>query len=579
MDHTECYSSWLDSPKVDNATKSEIRSMIGNDEELKFRFGSYIRFGTAGLRSKMGAGTNLINVYTVAHVTEGVAKLILSLGEETVRRGVIISYDNRNNSSLYARRSAEVLASSGIPVYLFDDVRPTPELSFGIRYLGCIAGINITASHNPKEYNGYKLYWEDGSQPTKDLVKAVRGHIETTDIFDDVPIGDPKNGLIKKIGKEVDLAFLESVMKEAVSPETVEKAADSFSVVYTPLFGAGAKFVPEILRRIGLRKIYPVEEQMIHDGDFPGLIKPNPEYPDAFRLGIELALNKGSDLIIATDPDADRVGVMAKDRSGDFRVITGNQMGCLLLDYILTELNDSSSLPADAYAVKTIVTTELAEKICNKYNVKIYNVLTGFKFIAEIIRDRELEGNRSFILGFEESYGYLKGLHARDKDSVVTSMLICEMAAHYHLKGMTLIDALNDLFSRYGSYSEDTSEIYMEGHNGKDKIDSMMDSLRNATPEKFCNDKVVAYRDYLTGKCKNLITGDETETGLPESNVLYYKTENGNTVVIRPSGTEPKIKFYVMCSADSIDSADNAVKGYKATIEQLLGLEAGSLKK
>ena len=579
MDYTEVYEAWLHSPKIDADTKNEIRSLLDDEKELKHRFGSYLKFGTAGLRAKMGAGTNRMNVYTVAHVTEGVARFIKTLGDASMARGVAIAHDNRNNSSLFARRAAEVLAHSGIRVYLFDDVRPTPELSFAVRYLNCVAGINITASHNPKEYNGYKLYGPDGAQPTEETVSTVRSFVDKIDILEDVPITDPKNGLIRSIGSEVDLAFLDAVLGESVNPDVVKRASESLSVVYTPLFGAGAKFVPEIMRRIGLNKIYTVDEQMVHDGDFPGLLKPNPEYPESFKLGIELAKRVDSDLIIATDPDADRVGVMVKGKDGEFRTITGNQMGSLLLFYILTALKEQNKLSPDAYAVKTIVTTDMAEVICESFGVKLYNVLTGFKFISEVIREHEENGTGSFILGFEESYGYLKGLHARDKDSVVTSMLICEMAAYYHLRGMTLLDALDELFENYGYFSEDTSEIYEDGVDGLEKIAAMMDTLRNNYPEKIGGSPVVSVRDYLSGTIKDLKTGNITPTGLPTSNVMYFRTAAGNTVVARPSGTEPKIKFYVLARGADRKSALDAVASCKGTIEDKFSLRRGSLKK
>ncbi len=579
MDYKTVYESWLDSPKIDGETKDEIISLLSDEEELRYRFSSSLRFGTAGLRAKMGAGTNLMNVYTVAHVTEGLSRLIKSLGPAAMARGVVIAYDSRINSALFAKRAAEVLAFSGIRVYLFDDVRPTPELSFGIRYLKCTAGINITASHNPKEYNGYKLYWDDGSQPTSETIERLGTILNDVDLLTDVPITSPPDGFIRMIGKEVDLAFLDAVQNESVYPAAVEKAADSLSVVYTPLFGAGASFVPEIMKRIGLHRIYTVSEQMVHDGNFPGLLKPNPEYPASFELGIKIAREVDSDLVIATDPDADRVGVMAKDKSGQFRTISGNQMGCLLLDFILTAMKEQNKLPSDAYAVKTIVTTDMAEVICRKFGVKIYNVLTGFKYISEVIRKHEEEGHGTFILGFEESYGYLKGLHSRDKDSVVASMLICEMAAYYAGLGMTLSDALDALYLKYGYFREDTSEIYKDGPGGKDEIAGMMENLRGHMPKELGGSPVVNVRDYLTGKSVDLLTGTEERTDLPTSNVLYFKTAAGNTVVARPSGTEPKIKFYVICRGTDSESAYRAVTTCKSSIEDFFSLKRGSLRK
>ncbi|MBR7033388.1 MAG: phospho-sugar mutase [Clostridia bacterium] len=579
MEYSEVYEAWLHSPKIDAETKDEIKSLLNDEKELKHRFGSYLKFGTAGLRAKMGAGTNRMNIYTVAHVTEGVAQFIRSLGDASMARGVVIAYDNRNNSALFARRAAEVLAHSGIRAYLFDGVRPTPELSFAVRYLNCQAGINITASHNPKEYNGYKLYGSDGSQPTEESIASIRTFVDDIDILEDVPITDPQNGLIRSIGNEIDLAFLDAVYGEAINPDVVKQASDTLSVVYTPLFGAGAKFVPEIMRRIGLNKIFTVDEQMIHDGNFPGLLKPNPEYPASFELGIKLAEKVNSDLIIATDPDADRVGVMAKGRDGVFKTISGNQMGSLLLNYILTALQEKGDLPSDAYAVKTIVTTEMAQVICEHFGIKLHNVLTGFKFISEVIRKHEESGTGTFILGFEESYGYLKGLHARDKDSVVTSMLICEMAAYYHLRGMTLLDALDELFEIYGYFNEDTSEIYEDTPDGHEKIAAMMDTLRNHVPDKIGDSSVVSISDYLSGTVRDIKSGSVTPTNLPLSNVVCFRTAAGNNVIARPSGTEPKIKFYVLARGDKRETSLNAVAACKRTLEDILSLEHGSLKK
>ncbi|MCQ2456180.1 MAG: phospho-sugar mutase [Clostridia bacterium] len=579
-DYIRNYESWLTSDSVDEESKTELRAIEKDEGEKKMRFSSYMEFGTGGLRARMGAGTNMMNTYTVAHATEGVARLIETLGEDAKRRGVIIGRDSRNNSDLFARRSAEVLSSHGIKVYLFDGIRPTPELSFGVRHLGCIAGINITASHNPSAYNGYKLYWEDGSQPTKEMADKVSSFILSTDILTEVPSSaDAKEEYIELVGPEIDRVFLENVQAQSVYPDAVKKAADTLKVVYTPLFGAGAKHVPEILRRIGLKHIYPVEEQMTPNGNFPGLSKPNPEYPASFALGIELAEKVGSDLIVATDPDADRVGVMARDKSGEFKCITGNQMGSLLLDYIFTALSEQNKLPHDAYAVKTIVTSEMATAICRSFGVELYNGLTGFKFIAEVIRRHEETGDGTFLLGYEESYGYMKGLYARDKDSVVASMLICEMAAFYSLRGMTLIDAMDALYEKYGYFTEESAEIYMEDADGKEKIAAMMDSLRERVPEELGGEKVVNFRDYDAEKIVDTVTGKVTPTGLPKSNVVYFMTESGNVVVARPSGTEPKIKFYILAKGETSEKSKTAAASCKASLEKLLGLNAGSLTK
>lgn len=578
--YTENYEKWLSSPVIDDASKAELRRIADDEGEKKLRFSGYMEFGTGGLRARMGAGTAMMNTYTVAHATEGVARLIETLGGDAAARGVVIGRDSRNNSDLFAHRCAEVLSAHGIKVYLFDGIRPTPELSFAVRHLGCIAGINITASHNPSAYNGYKLYWEDGSQPTKANADKVSAFIADTDILTGVPSpAAARPELIEEVGTALDEAFLACVESEQVYPDVIAKAAPTFKLVYTPLFGAGAHHVPEILRRVGFEHIYTVDEQMKPNGDFPGLDKPNPEYPASFALGIELAEKVGSDLIVATDPDADRVGVMARDKSGAFKCITGNQMGSLLLDYIFTALREQNKLPSDAYAVKTIVTSEMASAICRAFGVKLHNVLTGFKFIAEVIREHELSHSGTFLLGYEESYGYMKGLYARDKDSIVASMLICEMAAFYSLRGMTLIDAMDSLYERYGYYTEESAEIYKEGVDGKEQIAAMMNTLRVCAPDTLGGERVVNIRDYESETSLDTLTGKCTPTGLPKSNVIYFKTESGNVVVARPSGTEPKIKFYILAVGQSAEESSANAAGCKASLEALLGLESGALKK
>jgi len=576
----EMYSRWLASDKVDEGAKAELRAIEGNADEITFRFGSYMTFGTGGLRAKMGAGTAMMNLLTVAHATEGVAKVIDSLGDEAKQRGVAIGHDSRNNSRAFALRAAEVLTAHGIRVYLFDDLRPTPELSFAIRHYGCQAGINITASHNPAVYNGYKLYWDDGAQPTEEMANFVCSTIVATDILDGVPTSaEAKPELVTVVGRDFDEIFIEHVLGEQVYPEVVAKAADELQIVYTPLCGAGCRIVPETLRRLGVKHLFTVDEQMTPNGDFPGLEKPNPEYPAAFTCGIEIAKRVKSDLIIATDPDADRVGVMAADRDGEFKCITGNQMGSLLLDYIFSALSEQGKLPEDAYAIKTIVTSEMATKICSVFGVELYNVLTGFKFIAEVIKEHEESGKGTFMLGYEESYGYLKGNYSRDKDSVVAAMLICEMAAYYSLKGMTLLDALDGLYEKYGFYCENSAEIYREGLSGKAEIAAMMETMRTNVPETLGGSPLVEVRDYMAETIRNVKTGEVRGTGLPKSNVMYFAAENGCVAVARPSGTEPKIKFYILANgADKAEAAANST-ACTNTFEDMLGLAHGSLKK
>ena len=451
-------------------------------------------------------------------------------------------------------------------------------LSAGVRYFGCISGINITASHNPSAYNGYKLYWEDGAQPTAQIAGKVAGIMAEINIFDDVPSSDKAdNSLVTMVGAEFDEYFIEKTLGEQVYPDVIAKAADKLKIVYTPLCGAGYRMVPETLRRIGVKNLYPVECQMTPNGDFPGLAKPNPEYPAAFEEGIKIAREVESDLIIANDPDCDRIGVMARDKNGDFKCVTGNQMGSLLLDYIISALEEQGKMPTDAFAVKTIVSSEMPTKICEVHGVKLYNCLTGFKYIAEVVNEHEKEG--TFLLGYEESYGYMKGSYARDKDGVVAAMLICEMASFYALRGMTLIDAIDSLYDKYGYYMENAAEIYMEGLNGKAEIAALMDKLRAVEQTEIAGSKIISVRDYQTEKIKNLITGEETSTGLPKSNVIYYLAENGCVIVARPSGTEPKIKFYILANGKDKPSAEKMTKDCTHCLEDWLGMPHDSLKK
>ena len=568
MTYRENYERWLNSDKVDETTKAELRAIADNDEEIKFRFVKDLEFGTAGLRGIMVAGTNAMNIYTVAHATQGLAALINKLGKAD--RGVAVGYDSRNNSKLFAETAARVLAANGVKVRLYKGIRPTPMLSFAVRELNCIAGINITASHNPKQYNGYKAYWEDGAQLPPDHAKTVSEFIAAADIFDDVkliPLTEGLGtGLIEYIPDEFDDLYMSKVIAEAVNPDVIAKVADELKIVYTPLHGTGYRVVPEVLKRVGLKHIYTVEEQMVLDGNFPTVKFPNPEYPEVFELGIKLAEEVGSDLIIATDPDADRTGIMSRDKSGKFVCLTGNQVGALLLDYIICAY-ESTKMPENPYAIKTIVTTEMVTEICRVHNVKLHNVLTGFKFIGEVIKKYEVTGHDNFIFGFEESYGYLKGTYARDKDSVVATMLISEMAAYYKTKGMTLCDAMDALYERYGWYSEGTSNIYMEGLDGLERMAKLMDKLRNDPPAELAGFRVTERRDYLKDTVLDVATGKVTSTGLPTSNVLYFRTEADDVIVIRPSGTEPKIKTYILCHGSSRENVREKVAAYSKVTE------------
>ena len=566
QDYQKHYREWLASDALSDAEKDELRAIADDEQEIELRFSSGLSFGTAGLRGVMKTGLNAMNRHTVAHATQGLANLILKEGR--AEDGVAIAYDSRLNSQLFAETSACVLAANGIRVYLFDALRPTPELSFALRELGCVAGINITASHNPKQYNGYKAYWEDGAQLPPEHADTVSAEINKLDIFRDVkqiPLAQAlKEGTVRMIGAEIDEKYLENVLAQAVNPSAIAAVADTLSIVYTPLHGTGHKLVPEVVRRAGLKHLYTVDEQMVIDGSFPTVKKPNPEYPDVFALGIALADRVGSDLIVATDPDADRVGVMTRTPDGSFTTITGNQMGALLIDYIITAYRETGTMPENPYAVKSIVSSELAEKICEAGGVRMHNVLTGFKFIGEVIKNYEKTGDGSFLFGFEESYGYLKGTYARDKDAVVTSMLICEMTAFYKARGMTLCDAREALWKKYGFCYESNVEIYLEGLDGAARMKALMSALRENPPADFGGVKVSQIRDYLLGTI--LEKGSTTSTGLPSSNVLYYRLENGDVIVARPSGTEPKIKFYYLLQAEDESDAKAKLSRYTETL-------------
>lgn len=565
----ENYNRWLNSPALSESEKEELKAIANDNDEIKIRFSSGLTFGTAGLRGIMKVGMNAMNIYTVAQATQGLANLIHKMSRAS--DGVAIAYDSRNNSEKFAKISAEVLAAADIPVYIFDELRPTPELSFAIRELKCVAGINITASHNPKQYNGYKAYWDDGAQLPPEHANTVFEEICKIDIFNDVKRVDFEkavaDGKITVIGKEIDEKYLAKVQEQIVNPNAVKKVADDLKIVYTPLHGTGHILVPEILKRIGLKHLYKVDEQFVIDGNFPTVEKPNPEYADVFRLGIEIADKVGSNLVIATDPDADRVGVMARTKNGDFRTITGNQMGALLLDYIITAYEETNTMPPLPYAVKSLVSTELVTKICNAHNVEMFNVLTGFKFIGEVIKNHEKSGEGSFLFGFEESYGYLKGTYARDKDAVVASMLICEMTAYYYAKDMTLCDALDKLFEKYGFCKEFNVEIYMEGVDGPAKMAALLDGMRANTPRELGDIPVSTFGDYQAQTFTNVSNGETYSTEQPRSNMLSFKLENGDVVIVRPSGTEPKVKFYFLVIANDQSEADSRIEAYRKTLD------------
>ncbi len=570
MTYLDHYRAWLNSDRLTGAEKAELVALSDDDGEIRERFSTGLTFGTGGLRGIMKTGRNAMNVHTVAQATQGLARYVIKSGKCT--RGVVIGRDSRINSELFAKTAARVLAANGIKVYMFRDVQPTPELSFALRRLGCAAGINITASHNPKEYNGYKAYGEDGAQFSLADADAVKSEIDGTDIFNDVLYTDfddaAESGMITFLDEAMDRAYLDAVKAEAIDPTVIARCADGLKIVYSPLHGAGYRLVPELLHGVGLKHLYVVPEQATPDGNFPTVKKPNPEYIETLKLGIELADRVGSDLMLANDPDADRMGAVARAKDGHFIPITGNQMGALLLDYILTAYDETGTMPASPYAVKTIVSTELVTRICRAHGIKLYNVLTGFKFIAEVIKNHEREGNGTFVFGFEESYGYMKGTYSRDKDGVVAAMLVCEMTAYYKLKGMTLIDALEALWQKTGYSLEVTDDLYIAGVDGAAKIGAIMNALRTSPPSSVGGIKVESVGDYLSGDFTDPETGKKTPTGLPSSNVMYFRLVNGDVIVARPSGTEPKIKFYYLISSSDKDHAPALLAAYRATVAE-----------
>ncbi len=556
MDYIELYKRWLESDIVDRDTKKELLSVKDNDNEIKERFYKQLEFGTAGLRGIIGAGTNRMNIYTVRLATQGLAEDIKNCGEEMVKRGVVIAYDSRHKSYDFAMESAKVLAANGIKAYVFDELRPTPELSFAVRHLNCARGIVITASHNPKEYNGYKAYGEDGGQLPPKSSDYVISIIAKTDIFDDVKVMDESEakakGLIEIIGEEIDNVYLENVYKQSVTTKAIEELGSEFSVIYSPFHGTGNKLVRRILAKIGVTNLRIVKEQELPDPDFSTVKSPNPEEKAGFSYAIDMAKKERADLIFATDPDADRIGVIVTDSNGEFITLTGNQVGVLLAEFILRNKKLDGTLNEKGAIIKTIVTTSMLYPIARDYGVHTHDVLTGFKYIAELIKDFE-ENNyyNEFLLGFEESYGYLAGTYARDKDAVVASMLITEMTADYKAKGMTLYDGLIKLYERYGYYLEKTESVTFSGMDGTDKIKAIMNSFRQTPPSEFAGMKVCRMWDVKSGIIKDFETGTEEKLNLPSSDVFRYDLENGAWFAVRPSGTEPKIKFYLGVCEDS----------------------------
>ena len=560
MDYKEMYQSWLDNPYFDEATKEELKKIADNDDEIKDRFYADLEFGTAGLRGVIGAGTNRMNVYTVRKATQGLANYIIKQSGQS--KGVAIAFDSRRMSPEFADEAACCLAANGIKAYVFESLRPTPELSFAVRHLGCISGINITASHNPPEYNGYKVYWEDGAQITPPHDKGIMDEVKAVTDYATVKtmsVEDAKaQGLYENIGANIDDPYIAELKKNVLHPEAIEKTAKDLKIVYTPLHGTGNLPVRRVLKELGFENVFVVPEQELPDGEFPTVSYPNPEAEEAFELALKLAKEKNADLVLATDPDADRLGVYVKDgQTGEYHCLTGNMSGSLLADYEIGQKQAiEGSLPADGELIKTIVTSNMVDAMAKHYGIKVTECLTGFKWIGKEILRMETTGKGQYLFGFEESYGCLIGTHARDKDGIVASMALCEAAAFYKAQGKTLWDAMLEMYEKYGYYKDAVIAVAHKGIEGLAKIKSIMENLRNNPPKTIGDYKVLKTRDYDKDEIVDLATGEKTTTGIPKSNVLYYEMEGDAWLAVRPSGTEPKIKLYYGVVGDSLDDAD-----------------------
>lgn len=572
MDYKQEYKRWLEN--ADKETVAELNEISGNEKEIEERFYKTLEFGTAGLRGIIGAGPNRMNSYVVGQATQGLANQLIKTNPKDAELSVAIAYDSRIKSDEFAKTSAAILAANGIKVYLFEELKPVPELSFTVRYKHATAGIVITASHNPAKYNGYKVYGADGAQLNPELADVVLEEIENTDIFSGVKTCDfdkaVKGGMIVMIGDDVEEAYLDCVQAQCINPELVREKGDTLKFVYTPFHGTGNKPVRKILKRIGFDNVVVVKEQEMPDGRFPTVKSPNPENKEGFTLAIGYAKECGADLIIGTDPDADRVGIIVKNKDGEYTNFTGNQVGALLTEYILSSLKERGQLPDDGYIVKTIVTTNLVKAICGAYGVEMKEVLTGFKFIGEKIKESEQTGIGTYLFGFEESYGYLKGTYARDKDAVVATMLIAEMTLYYREKGITLSEQMENIYKKYGYYIEYVESVVMEGMDGSAKISGIMDNLRADTPKVVAGKKVTAVRDYKTSVRTDIASGNAEKILLPKSDVVYLELEDGNNFVVRPSGTEPKIKLYCLMRGKDKAEAEALVEAVKADIKNIV---------
>ncbi len=573
MDYKETYKKWLEDPYFDEDTKKELLNIKEDENEIKERFYADLDFGTAGLRGIVGAGTNRMNMYTIRKATQGLANYIIKLASSD--RGVAIAYDSRRMSPEFAEEAALCLAGNGIKAYVFESLRPTPELSFAVRELNCIAGINITASHNPPEYNGYKVYWEDGAQITPPHDSGIMTEVKAVSDYSTVKIMNLEKakelGLYHIIGKEIDDNYIEALKKQVYQLDSIKKIQKDIKIVYTALHGTGNIPVRRILKELGFENVYIVAEQEKPDGNFPTVSHPNPEAEEAFVLALKLAKEKDADLVLATDPDADRLGVYVKDsKSGNYIALTGNMSGCLLADYEISQRKAAYGLPKDGALIKTIVTTNMADAIAKYYDIRLIEVLTGFKYIGQQILDFEMNQTGTYLFGFEESYGCLIGTHARDKDAIVASMALCEAAAYYKTQGKTLWDAMLEMYERYGYYKDDVKAITLQGIEGLSKIQKILSGLRENPPVKIGEHAVVSARDYQKDTIKDMKTGQVKPTGLPSSNVLYYDLEGDAWVCVRPSGTEPKIKLYFGVKGNSMENADELSASLGKSLDALI---------
>ena len=573
MDYRKEYEKWLASPALSEDERAELRALEGNDKEIKARFYGPLEFGTAGLRGTMYTGLHNMNRHVIRWATQGFANVIRAEGTEAMQKGVAVCMDCRNHSAEFARETACVMAANGIHVRLFESLRPTPELSFAVREYGCQAGVNVTASHNPKEYNGYKVYWADGAQLPPQHAAAIADELTRIDIFTGVQSMDYEQALaegrIELLGEDCDRRFMANVMGMVNDYETVKKVADDFGLVYTPFHGCGYKLVPEALTRLGIKHLYCEPKQMVIDGDFPTVVSPNPENPEGFYLAIDLAREKNVDFILGTDPDSDRVGIMVRNKSGEFEPVTGNQTGVLLLGYLIGAMKRAGKLPAHPAALKTIVTTEMARAVAEANGLDCYDTFTGFKFMAEKMNELESAGKNTVIFSYEESYGYMIGHYVRDKDAVTASLLLTEMAAWYHAQGMTLFDALRSLYEKYGWYGEKTHNLVMPGLDGLEKMAALMQSLRAQPPVEIGGVTVAQYKDYSDGTVRDAATGAITPMPLSGSNVLRFELTDGSHIVVRPSGTEPKIKVYILTKGADAAERDANLEKYSAWVKTL----------